>query len=170
MIETPRASIRYLSDDDAEPLACLVADAESMRYVGNGRPLAPEDARRWIAVSRGNYDDHGYDTFAVVDKASGAFAGYAGFVRSADVVPPEEAELIYALLPDYRGRGLASEVAAALIAHGFAVFGLRRILATIDPANAPSLRIVEKLGFILRETKPDEFGLETHFFWTERPE
>jgi [ribosomal protein S5]-alanine N-acetyltransferase len=165
MIETKRAMIREMTEADAGPLARLIGDAESMRYVGDGQPLTAEDARRWIEVSRANYADHGYGAFAVADKATGAFAGYAGLVRTPDVRAPEEAELIYALLPEFRGQGLAYEAAAALVERAGPAWDVRRILATVDPANAASLRIVVGLGFVLRETKPDEFGLDTHYFW-----
>lgn len=167
-IETARVVLRGMEPGDVDGLARLIGDAESMRYVGDGRPLGVDDARRWIEVSQANYADHGYGAFTVIENAGGRFAGYAGLVRSADVRPPDEAELIYGLLPAYRGKGLAGEVAAALVEHGFDAFGLRRILATIDPANTPSLRIVERLGFRLAETKPDENGQPTHYYWKER--
>jgi RimJ/RimL family protein N-acetyltransferase len=168
IIETPHLFVRYLTLEDFGLLYRLTGDPESMLYVGDGKPLSVDDTHRWITVSEANYAAHGYGSFAVVEKASGLFAGYAGFVRSADVIPPDEAELIYAMLPEYRGHGLASEVAAALVDHGFVAFGLRRILATVDPLNAPSIRVIEKLGFVLSETRPDEFGLQTHYFWRER--
>lgn len=167
-LKTSRLTVRGLADNDFEALFRLTGDADSMQYVGDGLPITADATRRWIAVSQANYADHDYGAFAVVDNASGQFAGYAGFVHSADVSPPAEAELIYALLPEFRGRGLASELAAALVTHGFETFGFTRILATVDPANTASIRILEKSGFILHDTQPDEHGLETAFFWRER--
>ena len=167
-LETRRMLVRFLTQEDFEPLYRLTSDPESMKYVGDGNPLSADDTRRWISVSEANYADHGYGTMAVTDKATGQFAGYAGFVRSADVKPPGEAELIYALLPEYRGGGLATEIASALVKHGFTSFGLVRILITVDPQNAPSVHIAEKLGFVLKEIRPDEHGLETLYLWKER--
>ena len=46
----------------------------------------------------------------------------------------------------YRGKGYASEAARALITYGFLTLGLHRIIATCDPRNMPSIRIMEKLG------------------------
>ncbi len=166
-LETPRTILRDLEAGDFEALFRLTGDADSLKYMGDGKPLTAETTRRWIAVSQENYAKLGYGALAVVDKASGLFAGIAGFIRSEDATPPDEGELIYALLPEYRGKGLATEISAALVEYGFRRLGFERVLATIDPANAPSVRVAEKLGFVLRETKPDEHGMETLFFWRE---
>ena len=50
------------------------------------------------------------------------------------------------LARDAWGRGYATEAARALVAAGFAQLGLRRIVATCDPANAASARVLEKAG------------------------
>lgn len=46
----------------------------------------------------------------------------------------------------HRGKGYASEAARALINYCFATLGMHRIIATCDPRNIPSFRIMEKLG------------------------
>jgi len=46
----------------------------------------------------------------------------------------------------HRGRGYASEAARALMDYGFFTLGVHRIIATCDPRNTPSVRIMEKLG------------------------
>lgn len=37
---------------------------------------------------------------------------------------------------------------AATIAYGFGVLGFRRLVATIDPGNAASIRVAEKAGMV----------------------
>lgn len=46
----------------------------------------------------------------------------------------------------HRGRGYASEAAHAVMNYSFSTLGLHRIIATCDPRNVPSVRIMEKLG------------------------
>ena len=58
------------------------------------------------------------------------------------------AEIGYALARDSWGQGLMSEALGALIAYAFGPLGLTRLEADVDPRNAPSIRIVEKLGFV----------------------
>ena len=63
-----------------------------------------------------------------------------------------EVEVGYHVLPEYWGRGYASEAARKIVAHGFDRLGLPNIRAVVLPRNRPSLRIVEKLGFSPRGT------------------
>lgn len=48
--------------------------------------------------------------------------------------------------PAHQGRGYATEAALALLAHAFGTLGLHRIVATCQPQNTPSVRVMEKLG------------------------
>ena len=56
-------------------------------------------------------------------------------------------DLGFAFLPEYRSQGYAFE--AALCVRGVArdVKRLPRLLAIVNPANAPSIRLLERLGF-----------------------
>lgn len=56
------------------------------------------------------------------------------------------AEIGWMVHKGYRGKGYASEAADALVNFGFSTLGFHRIIATCDPRNDPSIRIMEKLG------------------------
>jgi [ribosomal protein S5]-alanine N-acetyltransferase len=56
-------------------------------------------------------------------------------------------ELGYTIFSSFRGRGYATEVAAALVAWARAERGVRDFIASVGPDNAPSLAVVTKLGF-----------------------
>ena len=55
-------------------------------------------------------------------------------------------EIGYSIIPEYRGRGLASEAAQSLIEEAFTNPGVNRVVAECLDDNAPSLRVLEKLG------------------------
>jgi ribosomal-protein-alanine N-acetyltransferase len=57
-----------------------------------------------------------------------------------------EIEVGYRFLKDHRGRGYATEAAAASIAFGFDELGLDRIVAVALPENTASRRVLEKCG------------------------
>jgi ribosomal-protein-alanine N-acetyltransferase len=84
----------------------------------------------WVAVSR--------EDGSVV--LSGGFLGKPGEERSI--------ELGYGTDPAYRGRGFATEAALALAEWGLAQPGVERVVSRCDPANEPSVRVLEKAGFV----------------------
>ena len=67
-------------------------------------------------------------------------------LRRADVDGSEEVEIGYALMPEYWGFGLATEISRAMLQIAFWRLGLNEVVALISPSNAASHRVVEKLG------------------------
>src|SRR5262245_12274316 len=59
---------------------------------------------------------------------------------------PSTYEVGWAVDPAHQGSGYATEAARALLAHGFEQLGLHRIIATCQPQNVASVRVMEKLG------------------------
>jgi RimJ/RimL family protein N-acetyltransferase len=57
------------------------------------------------------------------------------------------AEIGYALASRHWGKGLASEALCLALHHAFDTLQLERIEADTDPRNAPSRRMLERLGF-----------------------
>ena len=94
-------------------------------------------------------------------------AGHAGFHGPPGVNgkrDPEAVELGYEVFPTFRGRGLATEAAAALIGWARERYGIRRFIVSVAPRNDPSLAIAAKLGFVQTgEQWDDEDGLELVF-------
>lgn len=63
--------------------------------------------------------------------------------------PPQDGEigLGYSVLPQFEGRGYASELAAGLLRWALAQPGVTRIAAETEWANPASVRVLEKVGF-----------------------
>lgn len=156
VLETERLVIRHLRASDLDELSALCGDAELMRYVGDGQPLLREQVRLWIEKSLDNYVRRGFGCMAVTEKTGGRWIGYCGLVYASG---SDDAEIIYALKKECWGGGLASEAARAMIAYGLAEHHLPRILATIDPDNAASIKIALKLGMKFLMRRVDEHGL-----------
>lgn len=58
------------------------------------------------------------------------------------------AEIGYDLMPDYWGRGIATEAVGAMVDWCFENLGLNRIQADVMVDNAASARVLRKLGFV----------------------
>ncbi|MSR60370.1 MAG: N-acetyltransferase [Planctomycetaceae bacterium] len=72
--------------------------------------------------------------------------GYCGVFQYPDVGRQPETEIGYRLARPHWGRGYATEAARALRDYGFGTLSLARLIALIDPRNAASIRVAEKIG------------------------
>jgi len=155
IFQTERLNIRHITPDDAEMLFAVYGDAEAMRWVDDGQPIVWEECVRWIDVTLRNYDVRGYGMSALVLKSSGAVVGFCGVVHPGDQLEPE---IKYALLRDYWGQGLATEVVRGMLAYVMTHFALDRVIATIDPDNGASRRVLVKSGMSSLQTENNDDG------------
>jgi RimJ/RimL family protein N-acetyltransferase len=96
--------------------------------------------------------------FSVIHRETGVPAGSCGFKG-----PPTDdgtVEIAYMIHPDQRGKGYATEAAAALTSYAFTDDRVRTVLAhTLPEANA-STRVLTKCGFrLVGEVIDPEDGL-----------
>ena len=59
----------------------------------------------------------------------------------------DDADIGYWIAPEFQGKGLGTEMAAAVIAEGFSRLNLHKISARYVVENTGSLRLLKKLGF-----------------------
>ena len=171
-ILTPRLSLVPLLE---ETLAALVAGdrEEASRLQGVKLPagfLAPDGAdafvlRVQLERVRADPDHRDWCGRLMIRHSDGAVVGRCGFHGPPWAVG--RAEIGYTVLPAYRGQGLATEAAAALVAWAWEQ-GERTVFATVAPTNLASLAVVRKLGFVETGTQIDDIdGLELVFELTQ---
>ena len=91
--------------------------------------------------------------------------GRAGIINPFDWPGPEVG---YLLGKPWWGRGYATEAAGAAMAWGFTTIALERLISLIDPANAASIRVAERLGETL-EGETDLWGNRVLIYGIDRP-
>jgi RimJ/RimL family protein N-acetyltransferase len=89
---------------------------------------------------------HGFAYRAWHERATGALVARGG-LRHQIVGGRAEVEVGWVVVPERWGEGLATELGAAALEHGFGPLGLDRIVVYTLPENARSRRVAEKLGF-----------------------
>ncbi|MBV9926940.1 MAG: GNAT family N-acetyltransferase [Acidobacteria bacterium] len=145
VVETERLILRRFTPEDAEENYRIYTDPENMRFMGR-RPDSVEferyHLRRHIADY---YDVHDFGLWAVVLKEDGRLVGRCGLIYQP-VEGTREVEVSYLIDRHYWGRGLATEAARETVRLGFERYGLRRIVAMINPLNVASVRVAEKVG------------------------
>ena len=90
----------------------------------------------------------GYSFLAVTERDGGAIVGDAGLHPFGGTGP--DVELGYTLARAAWGKGYATERGRALVEHAFGALGLPRVVAQVEPANAASRHVLEKLGMTER--------------------
>jgi RimJ/RimL family protein N-acetyltransferase len=84
--------------------------------------------------------------FAVVEEASGEFAGFAALVRIDQEA--REAEAGYIVSPGARGRGVAVRALRLLTEWALGELGLERLELRITPENLASIHVAERCGYV----------------------
>ena len=146
-LSTPRLTLRAFENSDLDAWAAIVADPEGQRYVGG--VMSRVDAWLRLAAYHGHWVLRGYGQWAVVETASGRLLGRAGLWN------PEgwpELEVGWTLARSAWGNGYATEAGRAAIDWGRSELGLTRIASVINPENARSIAVAERLGMTFDRT------------------
>ncbi|WP_091737585.1 GNAT family N-acetyltransferase [Phenylobacterium immobile] len=142
--QTLRLSARPLSADDLDDLVALHLDAEVSRFLGGVRSAAV--TAEYLATNLQHWDDHGFGLWVLRDHA-GRFAGRAG-VRWTALEGVAEVEIAYAFHRAFWGRGLATEVAQALVGlwrdGGFSA----SLVGIASAENGASRGVLTKAGLV----------------------
>ena len=144
-LDTARLRIRELTPADAPFILALLNDPDFIRNIGDRKVRTPDDARRYIeAGPMASYARHGFGLCLVQTNDGGEPIGICGVLKRDELPEPD---IGFAFLPAYRSQGYALESAAAVLSHAREVLQIRRLLAIVNPDNAASIRLLEKLGF-----------------------
>ena len=142
-LETERLRLRMFRDDDLDAYARIVADPEVMRYLADGQTLDRIGAWRQMAMILGHWTLRGYGLWAVEERATGALIGRIGCYN------PEGwpgFEVGWVLARSSWGKGYATEGARRAIDYAFRELRQQHVISLIYPANAPSIRVAERIG------------------------
>jgi RimJ/RimL family protein N-acetyltransferase len=132
-----------------EAFAELHADAETMRHMGQGRPLDRVEAWLQLAMLIGHWQLRGYGVWVLEPLGKDQLIGRAGLFHPEGW---DEAELNWMIAPSLRGQGLAVEAAQAVRDFAFDTLGLPSLISLVRPDNIASSRVALKAGAIPSET------------------
>ncbi len=131
-IVTPRLRLRRLRQDDVRALLAYRSDPEVGRY------------QVWSPETEREVADFVAEQFEIEPDLAGTWFQLAIALRAAD--GPWQAEVGITLAPWAQGRGYAREALATVFDFLFDGLGKHRVVASADPRNEPSVRLLERLG------------------------
>ena len=146
VLHTPRFVLRAPVLSDAPAVFAVRRDPEVLRYFGK-LPMTEESAAvDWVRALHDYFAAHSSIRWIITVPGEDEYIGSCGFWRILE--EHDRAEVGYELAPAWWGRGVMTEVLAAVLAWGFATLHLHSVEAHIHPANTGSRRVLEKVGFV----------------------
>lgn len=131
LITTKRLKIRAFQASDWQDVLAYTSQEAVMHYLPED-VFTEEEAKQFVQKK---------DMFAV--QYEDKVIGHISFI---DYFGGHTYEVGWVFNPDYYHKGFATEAAQAVVDYGFATQKLHRIVATCQPENIGSYRIMEKIG------------------------
>ena len=148
-IETDRLVLRPWRRDDFRPYHAILQQPEVHRHFGP-EPMGQEECWRRMTASAGMWGMIGFGGWAAERKADGKLVGSLSLFNAWRELEPEfgdEPEMGWIFATETHGQGLAGEACRAALDWAKSTLQPTPIWAIIAPANAPSIRLAERLGF-----------------------
>jgi ribosomal-protein-alanine N-acetyltransferase len=139
-IRTERLALYPVTRADAAFVLEMLNDPGWLANIGDRGVRTLEQAQTYVAERF-----EGKAWWVVRETATGEAVGLCGIVPTRPGL--EMPDLGYAFLARHSGKGYATEAAKAVLAHAQGALGLARLAAITTLANAPSQRVLEKIGF-----------------------
>ena len=162
VLHTERLTLRKMKVADADDMFEYASRPETTRYL-TWRPHRSRAYTKEYLEYLGTRYATGdfYDWAVTLDGESGKMIGTCGFTRFDP--QNDSAEIGYVINPAYHGHEYALEAAREVIKFGFEQLGLHRIEAKYMKGNAPSRRVMEKLGMSYEGEHVDALKLGGEF-------
>lgn len=139
-IEAERLLIRKFESKDWEAVYEYTSDSNVMKYIPEG-VFTEEDTRNFVNKNMGENAKN----FPVILIDENILIGHIVFHK---YFGEHTYEIGWVFNPKYFNKGYASEAAQATLKYGFKEMKLHRIIATCQPENTPSYRVMEKIGMM----------------------
>lgn len=164
-IRTARLLLRPFGPGDVDALHQMQGSEEMTRYLPYGARTREEVAAilpRLQAMTAIDGVSEGVRLAGVLAATDQVVGDYSLWRRS---VGHATGEIGYVTHPDHAGHGYATEAAGELLRLAFDEVGLHRVVASADPRNRASTRVMEHLG--MRQEAYFRQAEQTRGEWTD---
>lgn len=152
-------TLRPVSMDDLDALHRLWTHQDVRRFFWDGEEISTGRAEAAVREAIEGFERYGFGLW-VAEGEEGAILGFCG-LRHLDDGP--HVEVLYGVAPSEWGRGLATEMASAMLRFGFDRAGLPVVVGIADAANTASRRVLEKAGMTFERHAVCEGRDEAHY-------
>ncbi len=160
LIETRRLILRPFESDDVEAAFAWFGDPNVMRFTPSGPDTSIEQTKARLAKYEKHQTEHGFSKWIILDRHLGRPIGDSGLLVLYEY---GWTDLGFRLAQPYWGQGLATDAACAWVRAAFDDFHIDRLTAIVHPENLASIRVLEKLGFLV-ERRDTIMGMNSILF------
>jgi len=164
-IKTERLTLRQFVLSDAEFILELLNEPSFIQNIGDKGVRTLSAAEKYLENGPiSSYARNGFGLLAVILNDTGQPIGMCGLIKRDSL---DDVDIGYAFLPRFWSKGYALESAQAVMKQARDNVGLNRVVAIVDPANASSIRLLEKIGMTFEKiVKLPEDDIELKLFST----
>ncbi len=184
VLDTPNLLLGLLNETDVDGIYQLYSDwkvAQELRRIAY--PFSHTDAQEFIAQAQQMFAQRSGYMLGIFTRERAAFIGVNVVsvpARNEVLSAEERAEaeglgiLGYSVLPEYWGKGYATESSLRMICFAFDELRLTTLQASIRQGHGASRRVIERLGFRVVEEGLEEepsYGGPAHIvdrYWLRR--
>ena len=145
-IRTERLILRRFEGSDLDAFHAYHSLAETARFLPGPAKSYTQSMERVGRYANFVFEKEGDWVALAIESADEAESGLQGEVVLKWLPGRGQGEVGWALAPGARGKGYATEAAAAMLRLGFEELGLHRIEARLDELNTASAEICCRLG------------------------
>jgi len=148
--ETERLIVRQFNVKDVEFIVRLLNEESFIRYITDKNVRTNTDAMNYLNNGPiSSYQVYGFGLNLVLLKKTEIPIGICGLLKREELEYPD---LGYAFLPEFFGKGYASEAADSVLKKEMATHSINTALAVTLQDNLSSNKLLNKLGFSLNGT------------------
>ena len=144
-ILTDRLLLRPLRITDASFIHTLFNSETWLQFIGDRGIRTLGDAEEFLTHNALRFfREKGWGTYLIALRSDGTPIGTVGLYEREQLEHPDFG---YALLPEYAGKGYATEASTAYLEEISNSLAIKQVLAIVQADNQSSHRVLIKLGF-----------------------
>ena len=142
-----RLLLRKPQPTDLDSVIRIHCDPRTNHFNPAG-PATPQKASQMLDSWISHWDENGFGYWALSEsERPDEVIGFGGTMRKA-VAHLHGLNIYFRLAPESWGNGYATELAGAALKFAFDTLGATEVLGLVRPANMPSRRTLERVGFV----------------------
>lgn len=148
-VETKNLILREIVPEDTGDMYRLDSNPIVHKYLGNNPISCMGKARVYIDYIRMQYKTYGIGRWAAIEKSTGDWIGWTGLKMNFEEAMNGHLnyyDIGYRFMPQYWGKGYATESSIAARDYFFEHFPKEKLCGIAQVTNGASIRVLEKIG------------------------